>query len=366
MEREFRELLRLLPDGWEEKAKELGALTRRRKVKSAEELPRLVLLYVTEGGSFAGTKALLEMSGEEAPTKWAISKRIGRGAEWLKWLCENICLKAGLLARKPAWLEGREVYVLDASETVTGGARKKYYLLHYCVDLFTLAMREMALTGIKEGEKVSNFKRLGAGDIVIGDRIYGTIPGIEYARGRGSAFILRLRGRAFALYEESGEKTDLMKRMERLKYGEYYEEKVYYKKDGELKGLRIRAARKDEKSEEAGIKRIKKENQRKRGGREASAGRIEYNKYILVATSLGEEAGVERIMELYRMRWRIELAFKRLKSLFQYGEVPSKLDENARARFYGKPLLSALSETLVNEGRFSPPPDGEEEGSRDI
>jgi IS4 transposase len=66
------------------------------------------------------------------------------------------------------------------------------------------------------------------------------------------------------------------------------------------------------------------------------------------------------------MRWQIELAFKRLKSLFQYGEVPSKLDENARAWFYGKLLLSALSETLANEGRFSPPPDGGEEGSRDM
>jgi IS4 transposase len=142
--------------------------------------------------------------------------------------------------------------------------------------------------------------------------------------------------------------------MKGLKGGGYYEKEVYYKRGKELKALRICAVRKDKRSEEAGERRIKKENQHKRGGKEMSEKQKAYNKYILVATSLGAEVSVERVMELYRMRWQIELAFKRLKSLFQYGEVPSKLDESARAWFYGKLLLSALSETLVNEGRFSP------------
>jgi IS4 transposase len=54
------------------------------------------------------------------------------------------------------------------------------------------------------------------------------------------------------------------------------------------------------------------------------------------------------------MRWQIELVFKRLKTLFHYNEIPSKLDESAKAWFYGKLLLAALCETAVNKGRFSP------------
>jgi hypothetical protein len=50
----------------------------------------------------------------------------------------------------------------------------------------------------------------------------------------------------------------------------------------------------------------------------------------------------------------VEPVFKRLKSLFQYGDVPMKPDKSARAWFYGKLLLAALCETLVNKGRFSP------------
>jgi hypothetical protein len=54
------------------------------------------------------------------------------------------------------------------------------------------------------------------------------------------------------------------------------------------------------------------------------------------------------------MRWEIEVSFKRLKSLFDYGKVPMKLCKSAYAWFYGKLLLAALCETLVNKGRFSP------------
>ena len=42
-----------LPKGWEEKAKELGAMRRDSgMIRSAESLLRLNMLYVTNGGSF--------------------------------------------------------------------------------------------------------------------------------------------------------------------------------------------------------------------------------------------------------------------------------------------------------------------------
>ena len=68
-------------------------------------------------------------------------------------------------------------------------------------------------------------------------------------------------------------------------------------------------------------------------------------------------------MELYRARWQIEIAFKRLKSLFSYNDVPMDDRENAFAWFYGKLLLAALCETLVNTGRFPPSGTGGERGA---
>ena len=53
-------------------------------------------------------------------------------------------------------------------------------------------------------------------------------------------------------------------------------------------------------------------------------------------------------------RRQIEIAFKRLKSLFGYNEMPARKEEKIKTWFYGKLLLAALCETLVNNGRFSP------------
>jgi hypothetical protein len=58
------------------------------------------------------------------------------------------------------------------------------------------------------------------------------------------------------------------------------------------------------------------------------------------------------------MRRQIETAFKRLKSIFRYNEMPARKPENIKTWFYGKLLLAALCETLVNTGRFSPCGDG--------
>jgi hypothetical protein len=49
-------LLSVMPQGWEDKAKELGALVRGREIKSVLDLPRLVFLYLSEGKSLAGPR----------------------------------------------------------------------------------------------------------------------------------------------------------------------------------------------------------------------------------------------------------------------------------------------------------------------
>ena len=124
--------------------------------------------------------------------------------------------------------------------------------------------------------------------------------------------------------------------------------------NGGYEPIRICGLRKDAASERAGLKRIRKVNQRKHGGKDVTEEQRENNQYILVATSLGKEASAAQVLELYRLRWQIEIAFKRLKSLFHYNDLPSKNPKSVKAWFYGKLLLAALCETLVNTGRFSP------------
>jgi hypothetical protein len=68
----FERLLPVMPEGWQDKAKELGALSRAREIKKAIDLLRLVFIYLTEGKSFRGTAVLLKLAGMCSITKSSI------------------------------------------------------------------------------------------------------------------------------------------------------------------------------------------------------------------------------------------------------------------------------------------------------
>jgi hypothetical protein len=310
-------------------------------------------LYLTSTPSYGKTAALLQVEGNIHLTKNAVYERIAGSEGWLKWLCHNIVRGSGLLAEKPGWLGDKRVCLIDASDQAVYGSKKSDYRLHYGVDLFTLDVVEMHLSDIIHGERAGNFECFGAGDVVRGDRAYGTIQGIEYLRGRGSDFVIRLRSGAFTVYRKEGEAVELAEYFEGLEEGESGEATVYYQTGNEYRPLRICARRKSEEEERQGRERIKKTKQRKGQG-EVSERQEVYKRYIVVATSLEGAVSAGRITELYRMRWEIEQVFKRLKSLFHYNQIPLKLETTARAWFYGKLLLAALCETVVNKGRFSP------------
>ena len=61
---------------------------------------------------------------------------------------------------------------------------------------------------------------------------------------------------------------------------------------------------------------------------------------------------LEQLLDEYkRMRWRIELLFKRLKSLARIGHVPKHDDRSSRAWLCGKLLIALLTQKLIRIGR---------------
>lgn len=82
----------------------------------------------------------------------------------------------------------------------------------------------------------------------------------------------------------------------------------------------------------------------------------QYAEYVLVFTTLPEaEASVKQVLEVYRLRWQVELTFKRLKSIAQIGHVPKHDDQNSRAWLYGKLFVALLSQRLARVGKLISP-----------
>ena len=78
--------------------------------------------------------------------------------------------------------------------------------------------------------------------------------------------------------------------------------------------------------------------------------------HILVFTTLPTaEATAEQVLDGYRLRWQIELVFKRLKSMVALGHIPKHDEQSSHAWLYGKLLVALLSQKLMRLGTtFSP------------
>lgn len=88
------------------------------------------------------------------------------------------------------------------------------------------------------------------------------------------------------------------------------------------------------------------------------------HRYMFVMTSLPAEISVEEILSCYRLRWQVELVFKRMKSLLQLGNIPTKTKESGEVWISGKSCCPFLQKNILGILIF--PPLGTSEENRSI
>ena len=231
------------------------------------------------------------------------------------------------------------------------GSNTSDYRLHYAFDLFEYRCAQTELTEIREGERLSRYE-LRPGDIAVGDRIYGTVSGMEHARRAGADYVLRLRTEAFVLYDEAGKRMDLMPYLRAMRPWEEFSLDCFYKDGkGALHRVRIVATRKDESETQKANRKLARKVSRKQWNTPKRQTQ-EMAGYIVLATSLSDTTA--QVLELYRARWQIEQVFRRLKGLFSFGEPPGENAASVKAWFYGKLLVAILCEAMAKDQSFSP------------
>lgn len=341
-----------LPTGWEAKAKELGAMSRASGViREASSLLRMNMLYVSDNGSFQMAATGMGMTEGITLSKVAAFKRIRKSAQWLRWLAKEVCATHGVSLKRPAFIGERAVKLYDASDETTKGTEKSTWRLHYCFDLFAFRCGGMELTTNKEGERLTRHE-MSEGDIVIADRVYCTLSGIEHVLAGKADFVLRFKSKAFHLYNEEGERLDILPLLRGLKSLGNTDIHCFYRlPTGEKRPLRLVVMKKDARAIAESRRKMARKVSKKQE-KAVQADTAELNDYVVLATSL--DYTNEQVLELYRARWQIEQVFYRLKSLFGYGDVPSKREDTVQAWFYGKLLLAALCETILKGMAFPP------------
>lgn len=355
----------LVDDGWSEtlellggeglitqSARETKAFQRPREVRTASDLLRLTLAYCLGKVGLRSIAAWAAASGIADMSDVALLGRLRNTGPWLQQLIGQ------LLRRKEAGIaNGRLIRILDATAVAKAGVHEKknngLWRVHCAFELGREQFDFVEVTDQSEAELIDRVPVV-PGEIRIVDRAYLQAERIANVITQGGDVVVRAAWRNARWLAANGETFDLIGHLKNCRE-DVIETPVWLglKKGDPLK-VRLIALRKSEAAAAEARRKINKEakakKQRVRPETLIAAG------FVILVTSLDqEEFPADTVLRLYRMRWRIELAFKRLKSLIGLRAPPAKDPRIAKPWILAHFIIALLTGPLSEEFGVSPP-----------
>jgi hypothetical protein len=209
----------------------------------------------------------------------------------------------------------------------------------------------VVVTSPKTAEGFSNFS-IKKGDVLFGGRGYSTARDIFYVSQNYGYVRVRMIS-LLPLYNRPDERFEILPELRGLETGDTTEFQVLIKNGSDYLGCRVCAIKKSHEAAEKSKKKILRQASRHSSYPREST--LEFAEYVLVLTTLGDDVTCDEVLEMYRMRWQVEPAFKRLKSLLGLGYLKKTDLEGARAWLHGKLFFAILIEAFIRASEsFSP------------
>ena len=353
LQREWDLLASLLPPGWREAAGGLGALKRARNIKDPEVLLRLILLHAGAGLSLRQASARAKITGLASISDVALFKRLRSSEPWLRWMTGELLRGSRYCSKFVTSDMGDRLRIVDATTVQEPGATGASWCVHYILTLPTLVCDFFEVTDARGGE---TYKRLPiqSGDIVLSDRGYCHREGVAYVKDRGGDAVVRLNSTSFPLLSARDQAFQLLPMLRTLKRRQSKEWGVRFEASSGEYRARLCAIRKNSVAAKRTKDRIIREAKKKQ--KRPTPETLEAAEYVFVLTTLAKtKFNTTMVLELYRARWQVKLAFKRLKSLMQAGHVPKYDQASARAWIQAKLLTVLLIERLQEKACFFSP-----------
>ncbi len=154
------------------------------------------------------------------------------------------------------------------------------------------------------------------------------------------------------LEREDGKKIDLKRLVKHQKYGSVNEYKVWVWDAKHQKRFPLRLVISLLPRKQAMAARVRKQERlRRKKGAKANLASAWWAGVMLIGTTLPQESrSAQDVVKLYRVRWQIELFFKRLKSGLQMHLLPVKLWERASTYVHLCLIVWSLQEQEVIGG----------------
>jgi hypothetical protein len=349
MTEDWQILLSLFPVNWVELASGTDALKGLRKDKDAENYMRTLLIHIGCGYSLRETVTRAKRANLADISDVALIKRLRKAKDWLHSICVALFEEQGIALKNT---NDFPVRLFDATNVKEPGKTGSLWRIHYSVQVPSLTCDFFKLTATKgEGTGESFFQySIKKGDYIIADRGYSTASGIHHVVSKKAYVIVRVNTSSLPILDLKGQPFPLLKKVTAIKKpGIVTSWNVLIPaRSGETIKGRICVIRKTEEAIKLAHEKLKKEAQKK--GRSTKSETFEYAKYIVVFSNYPQDCFSEiEILDWYRIRWQVELIFKRFKSIAQLGHLPKHSDDSSKAWLYGK-LLGCRSQS---DGNFT-------------
>jgi len=355
MPEEWEILRRWLPADLSRRARETGFMQRARGLQDAECWLRLILMHVAGGLSLQQTVVRARELGLAQVTSVALFKRLRKAERWLVDLTRYMLADHQRLFGAPTRMRvPYRLRIIDATDIQEPGDTGTSLRVHYSLRLPELTCDHYELTDAGGGEKLGRFV-FHPGELVLADRGYSHRAGVAVVLAAKAEALFRWNPGTFPVEGRRGEPWELLSRLRKLGTREVGHWRVSFVFGGKRYGLRLCARRKSRTQAEGARRKALRKAARNQSGT-PDARSLELTEYVLVLTSVPEAAlSAALVLELYRLRWQIELAFKRLKSLLAFGHVPKSSDQSAKSWMQAKVLTSLMIERVALCGRFFSP-----------
>jgi hypothetical protein len=354
---EWESLLKRLPQDFdlETTSRQSGALKRRRAIHCAATLLRLALVWAVGGLSLRSTAAWAQVQDLAHLSDVALLKRLRQTGPWLG---EILTAILGLRWQASP-LEGNSyrLRIVDATTVSQPGSRGTDHRIHLGMDLNRLSINSLEMTGPEGGESFARFS-VAPGDLILADRGYSHRRGLFSVVAAGGDFLVRINWQNLPLEDLKEQRLDLAELLQQIQGPEVLDLQVRTVADPSRKipplPARLIVGRKPEEAAERDRQKIRREASRK--GRKVDPRTLLAAGFVLLLTSVpSQQMAAETALELYRLRWQIEMAFKRLKGLLDLGHVPVKDRELAQSYVLAKLVAALLLEDLTQDFlAFSP------------
>lgn len=341
-------------------ARQTRAFLRPREIKSATDLLRIVLAYCLGGMGLRSTSAWAASIGLADLSNVALLGRLQNSTAWMQ------CLIGEVLAGKtPVAARGRPVRILDGTlvpkASVKARQTGEFWRIHAVFDLPSECFSHFELTDEKEAEHLER-GAVVAGEIRVADRGYMSTERLAAVLAQGGDVIVRSGWRRAKWLDADGNSFDLIADLKAAADAGRIDRSIALARPSNRIGstppppplaMRLVAFRKPKDKREEARRKVRREASKEMA--KIGDGTLVASEWLILVTSLPVEAySAEDIATLYQSRWRIEMAFKRLKSLIGLGGPPGQDKAVAKTWILAHLLMILLLEPHTSAPEVSP------------